>query len=78
MKYVQNLYNENVDNRVKEDLINSKINQGYGLKDSIWFRYQIDIFLNWSIALTQFQSNHCMIFWQVDSKIYTERQGTRT
>lgn len=46
MKYVQNLYNENVDNRVKEDLINGKINQGYGLKDSIWFRYQIDIFLD--------------------------------
>lgn len=35
MKYVQNLYNENVDNRVKEDLINGKVNQGYGLKDSI-------------------------------------------
>lgn len=35
MKYVQNLYDENVDIRVKEDLINAKINQGYGLKDSI-------------------------------------------
>ena len=77
-KYVQNLYNENVDIRVKEDLINGKINQAYGLKDSIWLRYQIDIFLNWSVALTQFQSNHCRIFWQADSKIYTERQDTRT
>lgn len=70
MKYVQNLYNENVDIRVKEDLINAKINQGYGLKDSIWLSHQIDIFLNWLIALTQFQSNHC--------RIYTERQDTRT
>lgn len=34
MKYVQNLYNENVDIRVKEDLINGKITKSYGLKDS--------------------------------------------